>query len=64
MVETRQIGPVWCHVSSLWKAAAVKADEIKIGSHESILYLYPLSTQQQAIDVYCLGQQQLSEDTF
>ena len=38
MVETCQIGPVWCHASSLWKAAAVKADEIKIGSHESILY--------------------------
>ena len=62
MVGTCQIGLVWCHASSLWKAAAVKADEIKIGSHESILY--PLSTQQQAIDVYCLGQQQLSEDTF
>ena len=38
MVETCQIGPVWCHASSLWKAAAVKADETKIGSHMSILY--------------------------
>ena len=31
MVGIYQIGP-------MWKAAAVKADEIKIGSHESILY--------------------------